>query len=206
SLFADNDTVEPGVVGQLVVVDAQEQPARRRHRQRLRLRADAEWRAVADPADQRAYRHAGNRVLRTAIRATVGRRRLTWAAPVGDLAPRLEDDLVARLDRDAGVRPRLVGVDADRRSARADSRGGCVVEHRRVDASRAGRIHVDARELIGRDIVTSAFAPIVRERVAVGADLVDLPEDHFPAARHEYVPLVLARVVVDVRNLLEFGC
>src|SRR5262249_58625436 len=46
---------------------------------------------------------------------------------------------------------------------------------------------------------------VVGERIAVSADVVNLPENHLAAARHEHMALVLARVVVDGRDLLQFG-
>jgi hypothetical protein len=48
--------MESGVVGTLIVVDAEHQTARCGHRQRLRLHPDAERRAVADSANQRTDR------------------------------------------------------------------------------------------------------------------------------------------------------
>ena len=50
-LLGHDHRVAAAVIGQLVVVDAEHQAARRRHWQRLRLRADAERGAVADAAE-----------------------------------------------------------------------------------------------------------------------------------------------------------
>ena len=132
--FRDNNRERAAVVAEFVVIHAEHQAARRGHHQWLRLHADAERRAVADPPDQGADGHGRIGIIGAAFgRVSIRARCLPEARSELDLSARVESDPVTRGDDDAGVIPREPGVDADRCTAcrlrLGGARGDRNVEH-----------------------------------------------------------------------------
>src|SRR5690606_540110 len=103
----------PGVVGEVIVVEPEEQASRRAHTDRSLLVADEEVvdRRRTDAADQRSGRAVRQRPVGIVRRAALTARTIAAIAAPANRAGRLDVDRLALAHVDPGIVPRHVGRD-----------------------------------------------------------------------------------------------